>query len=95
VWNLTQSYGCTPSEAWRELGRPPLSPRQLRRLTLAALDLASLERAWDDVTKTHGKGSSPQPENIQRVKAADEIYRAREQAVWDAIAEEIERVANG
>lgn len=87
MWNITQSYGCTPSEAWRELGRPELSPRQLRRMTLAALELAALDRAWESVTKPQGK-NGPKPDEMLRVKEASDLYNEARQPVWDRIAEE-------
>lgn len=91
MWSVAHSYQIAPSEAWAELGRAPLSPRQRRRLTLAALELAALDQAFDDVTRRHSKGSSPDPQNMIAVKEMETLYNAARQPVWDRIAEECER----
>lgn len=92
VWNVTQSCHCTPSEAWRQLGRPELSPRRLRRLTLASLELAALSQAWDDVTRKRGKGDRPpDSQHILAVRESERMHNEYMQPTWDTIAEECER----
>lgn len=92
MWNTTQTYQCAPSVAWRELGRPPLSPRLTRRLTMATNELAALDHALREVTRRRGpKDGMPDPEDILFVAEAEGIYNEREQPTWDAIAAEIER----
>jgi hypothetical protein len=92
AWNLTQTYACTPSVAWHELGQPPLTPRQRRRLVRAIYDLVGIERAFDSIKRKRGpKESPPTAEEILTAREAEVIFNEREQPVWDAIAAEIER----
>jgi len=88
VWNVSQSFQCKPDEAWALMGRPALTPRQTRRLTFAALELAALDRSLDTVTeRTKGVTS----DDVLRVKEMEDLFNEARQPVYDRIAAEIER----
>lgn len=88
MWNVARSYSISPSEAWRELGRPALSPRQRRRLTLASLELAHLDQAFESIPQTLKAGKAPRSEDVLLVRDAERLYNEARQPVWDRIAEE-------
>ena len=85
MWNVSQSFACTSDEAWALLGKPSLTPRQTRRLTFAALELASLDRAFDAVTR---RAKDLKSDQVLAVNEARLLYEAAWQPTWDRIAEE-------
>lgn len=68
---MCQSFGCTPSVAWRELGHAPLGPHRRRALTRAVSGLAFIDQALADVARE--RDSKDPPPSIDVVKAARDI----------------------
>lgn len=82
---MCQSYTCTPSVAWAELGRQPLGPRHRLALARATSELPFIEQAIASVAKVRTKDDPPP--TVDEVRAADEVgqlYAADLEATMEA-----------
>lgn len=70
---MASNYSCTPLTAWRELGHAePRGRRQVGRITRAAQELATYDRALDEVTRK-GRDLAKDPPPVEYVVLAREI----------------------
>lgn len=70
---MASNYSCTPLTAWRELGHAePCGRRQVGRITRAAQELASYDRALEEVTRK-GRDLAKDPPSVEYVVMAREI----------------------
>lgn len=51
LWDIAQTFSCTPSEAWREMGGHELTMRETRRLTLEVFEARTAEVAVEKQRK--------------------------------------------